>query len=121
MKKNKLPIFLCLLAFNFCNSDVYLQRVGQFPKISNREINSENFVHDKSISEFTTCHFIGKFEFDENFMNANLKKMTNGDESIIGFRDLKIEYKEYALYGILGPAGITCISYGGYPIRKKKL
>ena len=53
-------------------------------------------------------------------MNANLMEMANGDKSILGFRDLKIEYKEYALYGVLGPAGIICVNYSGYAIRKKE-
>lgn len=120
MKINKFAIILCVLCFNFCNTDRYFQQIGHFPKISNQEGDAENFPNDKTLSEFTTCHYLGKISFDENFMNANLMEMANGDKSILGFRDLKIEYKEYALYGVLGPAGIICVNYSGYAIRKKE-
>lgn len=121
MKINKVALIFCLFIFNFCNTERYFQRLGQFPKISNQEENSENFLNDKTLSEFTTCHKIQRtINFDENFMNANLMEMANGDKSILGFRDLKIEYKEYALYGVLGPAGIICVNYSGYAIRKKE-
>ena len=120
IKINKVALIFCLFIFNFCNTERYFQRLGQFPKISNQEENSENFLNDKTLSEFTTCHDLGKISFDENFMNANLMEMANGDKSILGFRDLKIEYKEYALYGVLGPAGIICVNYSGYAIRKKE-
>ncbi len=120
MRINKFAIILCLFGFNFCNTDRYFQQIGHFPKISNQEGDVENFPNDKTLSEFTTCYYLGKIRFDENFMNANLMEMANGDKSILGFRDLRIEYKEYALYGMLGPAGILCVNYSGYAIRKKE-
>ncbi len=121
MKKNKFALILYLLVLNFCNTERYFQRIGQFPKISNQEGDIENFPNDKTLSEFTTCHPLNKSRFEENFMNANLMEMTNGDKSIVGFRDLRIEYKEYALYGgMLGPVGIICVNYSGYAIRKKE-
>lgn len=121
MKNNNLTFILLIATLNFCNGQSYFQRIAHFPKITEQEIDSENFPNDATPSEFTTCHHIGKLNFEENYINQNLEKMTNGDKTIIGFRNLRIKYTEYALYGYLGPAGVCCVTYTGYAIRKKEI
>lgn len=123
--KNK--IILCFFIASFfsnCESDTSMRRLGYLHKMSQTIEIDNNVIVEDTIRFSRDCHFGESYQMDANFINKNLHEMANGDNSVIGYRNLKIEFKLYPIltdrFGI-GVFGLFCTNFSGYALHKSKM
>lgn len=121
MKSKNIICYFIFLFLSNCESESGMRRLGYLHKVTQTIESEKNVIVEDTIRLSRDCHFGFEYKLDRDFINKNLHEMANGDKSIIGYRNLKIEFKLYpVLTGNLGVGvlGLFCINFSGYALHK---
>lgn len=121
LSNKKLFLPFIIIFMNYCVAESYnIRRLGYFSKVS-ASINSQNILSVEDNLRYShDCHLGLGYQLDADFINMNLEKMANKDDSIVGYRDIKIQFKYFPIYSTgFGTFifGVFCVNFSGYAIH----